>query len=52
MICYRDQAYCASPCATRDCPRHKDNVPKDTKGLPVSWGFFHAMCPDYRRVSK
>ena len=52
MIHYRDRTFCASPCATRECPRHKDNVPKDTKGLPVAWGYFHATCPDFRRIDK
>ena len=49
MIHYRDRTFCASPCATRECPRHKDNVPADTNGLPVLWGHFRATCADCRR---
>ena len=51
MIHYRDRTFCASqcasPCATRECLRHRDNVPADTGGLPVAWGYFHGACPDY-----
>ena len=46
---WSDRTFCASPCATRGCPRHQDNVPSDTKGLPVVWGFLHGTCSDYRR---
>ena len=51
MICYQGRTFCASPCATKECPHHKDNVPapKDTNGLPVSWGWFRVTCPDHRR---
>ena len=40
MIHYRDRTFCASPCDNRQCPRHKDNVPADTGGVPVpvAWG--------------
>ena len=48
MIHYRDRTFCASPCATKECPRHKDNVPADTGGLPVAWGCFRATCLEYR----
>ena len=47
MIHYRDRIFCASPCDNRQCPRHKDNVPADTGGLPVAWGCFRATCADY-----
>jgi len=49
---YKDQMYCASPCANRECERHRDQVPKDTKGLPVSWGLFHVDCPGFVREIK
>ena len=50
----RDRTYCASECATRQCPRHQSNVPSDTGGVPVpvAWGHFRATCPDYRRPTK
>ena len=48
MIHYRDRTFCASPCDNRQCPRHKDNVPADTGGLPVAWGCFRATCAEYR----
>ena len=47
MICYQGRTFCASPCATKECPRHRDNVPADTGGLPVAWGCFHTTCADY-----
>ena len=54
----RNRTFCASECSTKECPRHQDNAPKDTNGLPVPkdtngqpvlWGHFRATCPDYRR---
>ena len=46
---YRDRTYCASPCKTRECERHKDHAPKDGN---VSWGMFHVDCPGFVREVK
>ena len=50
MIHYRDRTFCASPCDNRECPHHKNNVPADTGGLPVAWGYFHGDCEGFTRV--
>ena len=57
MICFRDQAFCASDCTLAACRRHFGDAERaaarawwshDPDYAPVAFADFSDECPDYR----